>query len=189
MGLPAGLRRLFFSAEDQDQRAILVSTILRGGLLFALLATALSLIFGPILLGTIPEHFPDFFPYFAYAIIYQIWYQFLDYRLALYQVRGRAKLYANLQFIIGLAIFCSVILQVVYLNKGAEGFLLGRVVAVGVGNDFCPVFTQERYVAGMVWQDIFQYTGFFSPIASACIGDDSGELCRPVHPRNLHNDR
>ncbi len=130
MALPGSLRRLFFNADTDESRRLLISSILRGGILIAIMGTAASMLLGPAIFNLIPADLPNFYPCFAYAIGYQIWYRFLEYRLTLFQITEHPILFAVLQILTGLTVFVFVFFFTVIMKGGASGFLLGRLVAV-----------------------------------------------------------
>lgn len=144
MALPGGLRRLYFSSESDEQRNLLISSILRGGITIAILSTIISMLLGPLILRITSNSLPDFFPYFAVAISCQIWYQFFEYRLTLFQVYERPVSYALLQILIGVSIFSSVIYFVVIRDGCAEDYLFGRLVAVLIINLFV-IYTMKKF--------------------------------------------
>jgi O-antigen/teichoic acid export membrane protein len=101
-------------------------------LFIATVGSIFSILLGPIVFRVIPTSLPDFYPYFAYAIGFQIWYQFQEYRLTLFQVNERPGAYAGFNITTSLVIFVCVLVFVVALRGGASDFLLGRLVGISL---------------------------------------------------------
>ena len=133
MGLPAGLRRLFFRCESESERRSFVATVLKGGIGVIFCVLALSYILVPWLVHVLGnEVLPPFYPYLALAILLQIGYQFLEYRLALFQVNRQPMKNAIFQIVTGVAVTLTALIAVISLRADAVGYFGGRTLAVAV---------------------------------------------------------
>ena len=130
LALPSALRRLYFKENGDEQQRALLSSILTGGLIIMCIVGVVSMFLGPVIVAIIPTDLPDFYPYFAYAIGFQLLYQFMEYRLTIFQIHQRPVPYALMHIAAGLLIFGFAAYFLAIRNGGASGYLLGRLVAM-----------------------------------------------------------
>ena len=131
LGLDAGVQRFYFQYVAEPPRlARYLGTVLRFGMAFAAALVAAVFLAGPGLLHRLaPQFAVPFYPYIALAVGTAALVQVVQTRLNLYQTEGRPRAYGLLSLALFLMTAAGAVALVVFLRRGAEGMLEGKLLA------------------------------------------------------------
>jgi len=131
LGLDAGIQRFYFQYVAEPARLErYLGTVLRFGMMFAAALVGVAFLAGPGLLHwAAPQFAVPFYPYIAMAVGTAVLVQLVQSRLSLYQTEGRPRAYGLLSLALFLMTAAGAIGLVVFLRRGAQGMLEGKLLA------------------------------------------------------------
>ena len=135
LSLPKAIYRLFYDYKTIDEKRTFISSIINTIFLISTSVFLLALVFNNVV--TLIYTSIDFFPYFFYVLIFILFNSFETVPKALLMVKERANLFVILNVLQFLLKNGLIIVFVVYIGKGAEGYLLGQMLSAVI---FAPVF-------------------------------------------------
>ncbi|MFW6025685.1 MAG: lipopolysaccharide biosynthesis protein, partial [Candidatus Woesearchaeota archaeon] len=135
LSLPKAIFRLYYDYKTLDDKRTFISSIINTIFIISTSVFLLVLLFNNVV--TLIYTSIDFFPYFLYVLIFILFNSFETVPKTLLMVKQKAKLFVILNVIQFLLKNGLIIVFVVYIGKGAEGYLLGQMLSAVI---LAPVF-------------------------------------------------
>lgn len=135
LSIPRALYRVFYDYTSHNEKKQLIGTSIISVFFVAILSFVLLLVFSPFI-GNIYSSIP-FYPYFLYAILAILFIAFHSIPQAVLQIRERALTFVLLNLSLFFTKSLFILYNVVYLKKGAIGYLEADFITDFV---FIPVY-------------------------------------------------
>ena len=135
LSIPRALYRVFYDYTSDNEKKQLIGTSIISVLFIAIISFVLLLVFSPFI-GSIYTSIP-FYPYFLYAILGILFIAFHSIPQAVLQIRERALTFVLLNLSLFFTKSLFILYNVVYLKKGAIGYLEADFITDFV---FIPVY-------------------------------------------------
>lgn len=153
--------RFYFSTQDQNERRIILGTFFWGSFLISLIFCGIAFISNNLLTSIFPSI--PFWPFYALTILTVIFTSLPRIILVYYQVSEQPSKYLKLNVLKTFLILGSILLFVVYFEKGALGQIIGLFTAALILAPICFYIAWKQFDFTINWTILREGLSFSWP--------------------------